>query len=80
MKNKYVKLNNGILVYANQKKIKYGGKWWFNAPAEIYLAAGWKTLVENEMPNDIPEDYYYVPNYIEDDEHVYVVYELVKVE
>jgi hypothetical protein len=32
------------------------------------------------MPNDIPEDYYYVPNYVEDDEHVYVVYELVKVE
>ena len=70
----YVKLIDGVLTYSKKYLIWNGRKYW-NAPAEMWIAAGWKHIIYGEYPEGFDE---YVTIYTEDETHIYVTYEGVE--
>ena len=68
----YGKLIDGVLKRSKSYLIWNGRKYW-NAPAEMWIAAGWKHIVYGEYPEveDIGE---VTIEYTEDDEHIFVNY------
>ena len=73
----YGKLIDGVLKHSKSYLIWNGRKYW-NAPAEMWLSAGWKQIVYGEYP-EVEDIGQVTIEYTEDDEHIYVNY-VVEVE
>lgn len=71
----YGKLIDGVLQHSKRYLIWNGRKYW-NAPEQMWLAAGWKHIVYDEYPEDAESVRI---EYTEDEEHIYVHY-VVEVE
>lgn len=54
----YAKLVNNRIVSA-PKNLNFGGNAYSNPPEEVLLLAGYKKVVETEMPTDAPEGKHY---------------------
>lgn len=66
----YGKLIDGVLQHSKRYLIWNGRKYW-NAPAAMWIAAGWKHVVYDEYPEDAESVRI---EYTEDEEHIYVHY------
>jgi hypothetical protein len=71
----YGKLIDGVLKHSKSYLIWNGRKYW-NAPAAMWIAAGWKHIVYDTYPDDAESVRI---EYTEDDENIYVHY-VVEVE
>lgn len=54
----YAKIVNNRIIYA-PKNLNFGGNAYSNPPEEVLLSAGYKKLIETEMPTDAPEGKHY---------------------
>lgn len=66
----YGKLVDGVLQYSKRYLIWNGRKYW-NAPDQMWIAAGWKTIVYDVYPDEAER---VIIEYTEDEEHIYVHY------
>ena len=71
----YGTLLDGVLQYSKRYLIWNGRKYW-NAPAAMWIAAGWKHIVYDPYPEEAESVRI---EYTEDEEHIYVNY-VVEVE
>ena len=65
----FYKVENGGLVKFKEKYIKYNDKVYANPTDEQLRAAGWKTLIKTEKPED-EENYYYTAIYDDSGEEI----------
>lgn len=76
---KYGKLVDGVLEYA-PTKVAYGGRWVFNPKPAILYALGYKEVVKEDYPAELPQDgFYYLAVYSEDETKIYVTYQLTPI-
>ena len=66
----FYKVENGALVKFKDKYIKFNDKVYSNPTDEQLKAAGWKTLIKTEKPED-GEDYYYIASYDDSGEEIF---------
>lgn len=71
----YAKIINGQLHKAPKKLIVDSVQVW-NAPAEAYLAQGWKPVVFTDAP-EAPTGYYYESGWTEEDDEIVQTWTLV---
>lgn len=54
----YAKLVNNRIISA-PKKLMHNGNSYFNPPEEVLLSAGYKKVIDTEMPTDAPPGQHY---------------------
>lgn len=75
----FYRLENGEPVRANHRYIKYDGMIYANPTDEVYRMAGYKTLIESEIP-EIKDGFDIVKSYEETDNSIIVHYTYAEIE